>query len=153
MRSKKGYRLVKRKYASSAFDGEGAKLFGGRWNSKGTAVVYLADSMSLAILEVMVHLENYKALQHYVCYEVSFDASFLLTITDEDLPSNWQEYPAPIDTANIGDQWVKENASVLLSVPSVIVPNERNYMINVNHPKAKQATRIEPIKFAPDSRL
>lgn len=153
MSERTGYRLIKRKYAANAFSGEGAKRFGGRWNSKGTAVVYLAESMSLAMLEVMVHLEDYNTLQHYLCFQMSFDTKNLMTLTNDDLPRNWQEYPAPAETADIGDQWVNECASVLLSVPSVIVPNERNYLLNINHPNFNNSTNISPIEFLPDTRL
>lgn len=142
-----GYRIVSKKWAANAFDGEGARLYGGRWNSKGNSCVYLAGSESLAMLEMLVHLQNSELLASYELYQVTFGQQAGLTIDDADLPSNWQENPAPTDTAEIGDQWLKSLASPILSVPSTIVPRERNYLLNIQHPDAnlivQSATRLD----------
>lgn len=150
----KAYRLIKSKWKASAFDGEGAKRFGGRWNSKGQSCVYLANSLSLALLEIMVHINHYALLKHYVAYELHFDASDVLSLGAQNLPKNWQEEPAPPETAMIGDQWLEDCASLLLAVPSVIIPQEKNYLLNVNHPHVDRVlTSVVEVPFQADERL
>lgn len=99
----RGYRLVKRKWLKTAFDGEGARLYGGRWNSKGKACVYLASTESLAMLEVMVHLEDNQLLKEYALLEVTFREEVLMQLPEDVLPADWRAEPAPPSTAEIGD--------------------------------------------------
>ncbi len=115
-------------------DGNGARLYGGRWNSIGRPAVYVAGSESLAILEILVHLKNTKVLDSYVLFTLELDEEDALLLKNEDLPSNWKEEPAPLETAEIGDQWLSSNNSLALAVPSVVVPRELNYILNINHP-------------------
>ena len=84
-----GYRLVKRKWLKSVFDGEGARLYGGRWNSKGKACVYLASAESLAILEVMVHLNDYRLLEDYALLQVAFHDDDLMRLPEDGRPDDW----------------------------------------------------------------
>ncbi|MEZ8959573.1 RES family NAD+ phosphorylase [Vibrio lentus] len=128
------YRIVKEKRADTAMDGNGARLYGGRWNSIGRPAVYVAGSESLAILEILVHLKNTKVLDSYVLFTLELDEEDALLLKNEDLPSNWKEEPAPLETAEIGDQWLSSNNSLALAVPSVVVPRELNYILNINHP-------------------
>ncbi|MFS1436225.1 MULTISPECIES: RES family NAD+ phosphorylase [Vibrio] len=128
------YRIVKEKRADTAMDGNGARLYGGRWNSIGRPAVYVAGSESLAILEILVHLKNTKVLDSYVLFTLELDEEDALLLNNEDLPSNWKEEPAPLETAEIGDQWLSSNNSLALAVPSVVVPRELNYILNINHP-------------------
>ena len=99
------------------------------------------------MLEMLVHLQNSELLASYELYQVAFSQQSGLAIDDEDLPLNWQENPAPTDTAEIGDQWLQSLASPILSVPSTIVPRERNYLLNIQHPDAhtivQSATRLD----------
>ncbi len=129
------YRIVKQKYAVHAFDGRGARLYGGRWNSIGRSCVYVAGAESLAILEILVHLNRSTILDHYVLFTLELEEKDTMILNDVDLPTNWQEDPAPQDTADLGDQWLASLSSVALSVPSSIVPRERNYILNVAHPR------------------
>ena len=94
------YRLVKRKWLDTVFDGEGARRFGGRWNSRGKSCVYLAGSESLALLEVMVHLDDYSLLQHYALLEVRLPEDQMLRLPESDLPGDWRDEPAPPSTAD-----------------------------------------------------
>lgn len=149
-----GYRLVKRKWLKSAFDGEGARLYGGRWNSKGKACVYLASSVSLAMLEVMVHLEDYQLLDEYSLLEVAFDEEALMRLPYDRLPDDWLVEPAPASTAAIGDSWLDSQSSLVLAVPSVVVPRETNYLVNPEHTDFKAiADGAHEIGFSPDKRL
>jgi RES domain-containing protein len=148
------YRLVHHKWAAQAFDGEGAKLYGGRWNSKGQLCVYTTGSEALAILEILVHLNNRTALKQYKLFQLTIAAEEVLSVNPANLPLSWQQQPANIDTARIGDSWLTQQASLALSVPSVIAPREYNILLNPLHPRfdACLATVTE-LEFMPDPRL
>ncbi|WP_426116367.1 RES family NAD+ phosphorylase [Pseudomonas sp. DSP3-2-2] len=148
------YRLVKRKWLAQAFDGEGARLYGGRWNSKGKACVYCAGSESLALLEVLVHLGNSAVIQHYAMLELQLPEQDILNASADILPADWRDEPAPPSTASFGDTWLESGQSLALAVPSVIIPRESNYLLNVQHP-AYQAIVAEAreLDFMLDERL
>lgn len=148
------YRLVKRKWRQIAFDGEGARLYGGRWNSRGHSCVYLAGSESLAILELMVHLDAYKLLQHYLLMQLRLPTESVLQLSSARLPDDWRDEPAPPSVAQIGDSWLDSMESLALAVPSVVVPRELNYIVNPAHTLFAEtvATGVE-IPFQPDVRL
>lgn len=150
------YRIVKSRHAASsraAFDGEGARLFGGRFNSPGTAVVYAAGSESLAILEVIVHLEDAGILPSYSLCAATFDEGVVERLDESLLPEGWRSDPPPMAAQAVGDAWVKEGRSAVLSVPSAVVPRERNYLINSLHPDFYAVELSEPEPFAFDERL
>lgn len=150
----RAYRLVKKKWAHTAFDGEGAKRFGGRWNSKGRRCVYLAGSESLAILEIMVHLEDYRLLGEYALFALELPRRAIMQLDAAALPGSWREDPAPIETAALGDAWLASNESAVLAVPSVIVPRELNYLLNPQHPQLKEiVSEPQELAFMPDTRL
>lgn len=146
--------MVKSKWLDSAFDGIGAKRTGGRWNSKGRLCTYVSSSVSLALLEVMVHLQSYDVLKSYVLMEIEFSSDSAMCLPDENLPLNWREYPAPPETADIGDAWLTDSVSLALSVPSVVVPMERNFLLNPNHAHfAAAAATARVVDFSADPRL
>ncbi|HEY0924904.1 RES family NAD+ phosphorylase [Rheinheimera pacifica] len=148
------YRLVHNKWAAQAFDGEGAKLYGGRWNSKGQLCVYTAGSEALAILEILVHLNNRTALKQYRLFQLTIAAEAVLSVSPANLPQSWQQQPASIDTARIGDSWLAQQASLALSVPSVIAPRENNILLNPQHSHFNQClATITELEFMPDPRL
>jgi RES domain-containing protein len=149
----RAWRLVKAEHADDAFTGEGARRGGGRWNSKGVRVVYTAGSLSLATLEVMVHTHFYSALKYYVCIPIDFDPSLSQSITIEDLPDNWKADPIPQSVKKVGDRWVQNQESVILKVPSAIIPVETNYLINPSHPDFEKVVIHSPQKFAFDPQL
>ncbi|WP_425520706.1 RES family NAD+ phosphorylase [Pseudomonas serbica] len=150
----KAYRIVKKRWANSAFDGEGANLYGGRWNSKGISCVYVADTPSLAVLEVLVHLTSNDVMQSYAMYEIELPADLVLRAKDKSLPANWRAEPAPQETASFGDEWIESGVSLALAVPSVIVPMSWNYLMNINHPAfAAVVTKAKPVEFKFDQRL
>lgn len=149
------WRISKRTDARQAFSGEGARLWGGRWNNRGAAVVYTAAHRSLALLEVLVHMRNAQQssppLNSYVMFPVDFDEELLEELSIRSLPSDWDAEPPKDSTKFIGDAWVAGGSSPVLSVPSVIVPEERNFLLNPNH---KLFSRIRigspvPCKFDP----
>jgi RES domain-containing protein len=148
----RAWRIVKEKYAATAFDGQGAWLFGGRWNSQGTRVVYASETLSLATLESLVHL-NPSVTFKYVAIPIEFDDTLVKAVAVADLPADWTEEPPPPSTKGIGDQWVKEARSVVLKLPSVIVPSENNYLLNPAHSDFKKINIGNPKTFAIDPRL
>ncbi len=147
------WRITKAKHAATAFTGGGAKAFGGRWNSPGTALVYTASTTSLAILEMLVHLQAQDRMHRYVIFEVSFEEALMTSIDPATLPKSWRKSPAPASVQQVGDQWSAQGSSAVLQVPSVIVPSEWNYLLNPAHPDFAKITLgpKQPIKF--DSRL
>jgi RES domain-containing protein len=128
------YCLVKNRYAEAAFSGEGARLYGGRWNSRGRRVIYTADSIALAALELLIHLQSEPVLAAYRLFRLDLAADQIMYLATTDLPDDWQHEPAPPATARIGDEWLDRGLSLALQVPSVIVPEERNFLLNPAHP-------------------
>jgi RES domain-containing protein len=152
-RRRVAWRLVKTKSLSTAFDGESARSAGGRWNSPGVPVVYAAETLSLALVEVLVHLKDAGTLPAYSTVRLDFDEAIVETLPASKLPGRWREYPAPAETRAIGDRWVAEARSVLLRVPSVVVPNESDYVVNPKHPRFARVRRDPPVAFPFDRRL
>jgi RES domain-containing protein len=147
------WRIVKKAHASNAFDGEGARLFGGRWNSPGIAVVYVASTRALAALEMAVHLDHATLLQSFVLRSCEFDERLVTTTDRSTLPTNWRSDPAPLETAAIGDAWVRRSESAVLAVPSAIIEEETNFLLNPLHPDFTQI-RLGPLRhFEFDTRL
>lgn len=146
-------RIVKAKYASSAFDGEGARVNGGRWNSPGTSIVYTASSAALAALEMLVHLGKATILPSYVLASCSFDERLVSRVDRSKLPVNWRSYPAPSELQLVGDGWVKRRESAVLEIPSVIIDTESNYLLNPAHADFARVTIAAPRPFEFDLRL
>lgn len=127
------WRITKAKHATTAFDGEGAKVEGGRWNSPGLPVVYVAANAALAALEILVHVDS-SILPAYVRIPCTFSEAFVINLDRDRLPPNWQSSPAPPELQQIGDEWLKSGSSAILEVPSAIIEIESNYLLNPAHP-------------------
>lgn len=149
----RSWRMVKRKHSSDAFSGEGARRFGGRWNSPGVPVVYTAEHASLAVLEILVHLQHAPLLQDYVLFRVDFEEAFVGPLDQSTLPRNWRAYPAPLTLRAIGDQWVADGRSAVLRVPSAIVPLEHLFLLNPQHTEFPRIKVGQPQPFSLDARL
>jgi RES domain-containing protein len=147
------WRIVKQRFREGAFSGEGARLYGGRWNSPGRPVVYTAEHASLAVLEILAHLEFAAIVSDYVLIRAEFDEALLEVVEIKQLPRDWRIYPAPQSLRAIGDQWLEEKRSAVLSVPSVIVPVERLYLFNPLHADFRKIVIAEPQEFPFDTRL
>ena len=146
------WRLTKTRYLATAWDGEGARRTGGRWNSVGTAVVYTSGTLSLALVETLVHLPS-GILPAYSAQPVEFDEAMLAVLTVSDLPDDWRADPPPPSTRAVGDEWVRAKESAVLRVPSVVVPLESNYVFNPRHPDFSRVTIGPPLPFPFDPRL
>ena len=148
-----GWRIVPEDKSAHPFDGEGARLYGGRWNSAGVAMVYASEHQSLAALEVRVHIDATRKQRRYKCFAFHFDVSLMEKFRTRLLPKNWREEPPPPDLQRLGDQWVRSNVSPILAVPSVIIPDEFNYLINPRHQDFSRVKIDKPTDFAFDQRL
>jgi RES domain-containing protein len=146
------WRIVKAKYASSAFSGEGAARAGGRWNSRGHWLVYTSATKALAALELLVHL-NPPVLFEYMVIRADFPEALVIQLAPEALPGDWRAQPAPPSVQAIGDRWVEEASSAILRVPSVVIPSEWNYLLNPAHPDFRKIQLGKPEPFAFDPRL
>jgi RES domain-containing protein len=131
------FRLVKARFASTAFDGSGAKTHGGRWNSKGVAMIYTSDSVSLAALELLAHLHRVEVLKHYVLFQLELPDEGVMWLDEQAVPADWRADPPPSPTAAIGDEWIASGQSLALSVRSTLVPQQRNLLLNPAHPAFK----------------
>lgn len=152
----KVYRIDREKYLSTALSGAGAaKSEGFRWNSIGTSLVYTAESRALAVLEVAVHLDlNEDLPQDRWILEIDVpDDIQILEIDVDDLPENWNAKPPITITQYVGDEFVNQNIAAVLKVPSAIIPEESNYVINPLHPDAIKIKVISKKQLQFDSRL
>lgn len=148
-----GWRIVTAKYKNDAFSGEGARIQGGRWNSKGVPMVYTAGSLALALLEILVSLPAAKLLQEFVRIPIRFSLKLITSLDEADLPADWNSRPASSSTKKIGDQWVASKESVILKVPSIVVPEEYNYLVNPLHPDFKKISIGSSVAYFLDHRL
>ena len=146
-----GWRIVKRALADRAFTGEGARLYGGRWNSPGRPVVYLGGSPATAALEVLAHAGTPDHLTEFMAVPVRVPEQHVQHL--DDLPADWRQSPAPSSTRRAGTAWAASGASAVLRVPSVIVPWESNYVVAVDHPDFSRIEVHEPLPFQFDRRL
>lgn len=128
------WRVVAERYAASAFDGEGARRAGGRFNSPGTALVYAADTLALSLFEVAVHLPSYRALLGRVAFRVEVPDPLVTEIGEADLPPDWRATPPSRTSQRFGDAWVREARSLALRIPSVLLPHHTNVLLNPGHP-------------------
>ena len=148
------FRILKSKYAATPFDGEGAYRFGGRWNQRGTRVIYAAGSLALAALEMLVHLNVDEMLSKYSFAAAIIPSELVLPVAAfRQLPPHWSASPAPLATQKIGDDWVKSQVSAVLEVPTSIVPLESNYLLNPEHSDFTKIVLNKPEKFVFDERL
>jgi RES domain-containing protein len=146
------WRLCRRKHARRPLDGKGAERYGGRWNGKGTRLVYCSSTLSLAVLEHLVHVNADLMPGDLVSIALDLpDSASIKTIKISDLPKNWRTYPAAPALCKLGSAWAAAQESLALCVPSAVVPMERNYLLNPTHKDiAKVRVRkIEPFKFDP----
>ena len=128
------WRIIKRRHIKTAFSGSGARKYGGRWNSPGVTVVYTAETQSLAVLEVLVHLDSPELLQKYLLISVEIDESLG-------------------KLRSIGDRWILAGTSAVLRVPSALIPAENNFLLNPLHPGFRKLRIRKPVNFRFDPRL
>lgn len=146
------YRISNCKHARD-YSGTGAKLFGGRWNSVGSLLHYMASTRALAALEVLVN-KNSMINSKNLCLTVfELPENSIQTLDKTSLPENWKSNPAPFALAKLGDAFVKKNEFLLLKVPSSIIDDEFNFLMNVSHVLIDEIKIIEVKPFSFDNRL
>ena len=148
-----GWRIVPEDKAATAFDGEGARLYGGRWNSVGVPMVYGSQHKSLGALEVRVHIDTTKKIKPYQCFAFQFDENLREVLPVSSLPKDWRQEPPTPSLQQLGDAWVRAANSPILAVPSVIIPDELNYLLNPKHPEFAKIKIEKPTNFTFDPRL
>jgi RES domain-containing protein len=140
------WRLARKKFA--ALDGAGARLYGGRWNRRGQAVVYCSVNLSLAVLEVMVHLEL--ALEDFPADYVKIAIEIPDALAIEFIAALPE---TAAQTVQAGANWYDSSRAVGLLVPSVILPEERNLLLNPEHPEFRRISPLPAKPFLFDPRL
>jgi RES domain-containing protein len=147
-----GWRIIPSEHAAKAFDGEGARLNGGRWNSPGVRMIYASEHKSLAALEILVHV-NPRRPRPYTAFSLQWDDSLSERRTVAQLPADWRQSPPGASSAGIGDAWARQSRSAVLAVPSILIPEEWNFLLNPTHPDFRKITIGPPEAFAFDPRL
>ena len=141
-------------HAADNLSGIGAALTGGRWNAAGTPVVYASPSLALAVLETFVHLASGGLpLNRYVVRLEIPDALMLASTVIDTPPVGWDAEPAGGTSVAVGERWARGGASAILRVPSIIVPEELNVLINPMHPDAGQITAHKIRRYLYDARM
>ncbi len=150
------WRLVKKKHAAEALSGEGARLGGGRWNYVGISVVYASETLSLAVLERFVHFtrRDMKIGKSLLSIPIEIpDSVTQIKVLLKDLKTGWDSSPPPDFTRDLGTRWVHEGKSAVLRVPSAVIQNEYNFVINPKHPDFSKITTGDARPFSLDHRV
>jgi len=148
----KAYRVVPSPRAQD-LSGEGARLYGGRWNSPGVPMIYTAASASLAVLETLVHMSMDVFPENLILVTLEIPKELVQTLDPSQLPENWATYPASSEVNEIGDTWAKNETSLGLLVPSAVLPQENNLIINPRHPQAGSVNIVDTAPYQVDRRL
>jgi RES domain-containing protein len=147
------YRIAKNLYIRD-LSGSGPRLYGGRWNPKGISVIYTSENRALAALELFVHMSRAMIPPNLSLASIKIpDTASIKEITLKALPRNWRSFPAPPELAEIGASWISSKESLLLRVPSVIVPPESNFLINPAHPEMTGVRIIKVEAYSFDKRM
>lgn len=148
------YRITQESY-SNDLSGNGSRIFGGRWNSEGRYALYTSANRSLALLETLAHIPaKFFRNKKYMLVTIFLpDKASLKFIEETDLPNNWDALDIQHVTQKIGDNFLEEQKDFLLRVPSVLMPEEFNYIINPLHPSMKQVKVIHQREIRFNDRL
>ncbi len=147
------YRLCKGQYKTD-LSGKGAELYSGRWNSKGTAMLYTSQSQALALLEILAHVGKESMPEGYFMIAIYLpDDASMLAVALADLPKDWKAVPFANSTQRLGDQFIRDGHSLVLKVPSVFVPGDCNYLVSPKHEQMQGVTVISQDPFKLDPRF
>jgi RES domain-containing protein len=130
----KAWRVVKTDYLTSALSGDGARRVGGRWNPPGLPALYASDSLALAMLEVLVHFDPAMPMADYVAFELDLPEKKIFTIKPAALPSTWPGRDSIPFTQQMGKNWFVVSSAFAVRVPSAVVAQEGNFIVNPTHP-------------------
>lgn len=144
------YRLSKSVYAND-LSGKGAELVGGRWNSRGNAVLYTSQSIALCVTEIAVHVPLGILPKDYDLIHIEIPDDNILEV--KRLPKDWQTFPHADSTQKIGDKFLRDKKYLVLKVPSAAVQGEFNFLVNPRHPDFDKVKIKKKEKFSFDERL
>jgi RES domain-containing protein len=147
------YRIVQSSWAATAFTGEGARTYGGRWNTPGIAAIYLAESRALAALEIVVHAPREALLLDWFVIGVEIDDSLIEVAPTSKLPDAWRMNPSSRSAQFFGSIWLRDHRNLALLLPSVIIPEEKTLLLNPSHPAMRNVRPGQPERFNFDPRL
>ena len=147
------YRIVQTHWVASAMSGEGARLYGGRWNPPGIPAVYLAESRALAALEILVHAPREVLDLDWSVIAVEVPNDHIVHADPLKLPADWRNLPSSPGARHFGESWLKSRVLPAITLPSVIVPEERSLLFNPTHPDASSANVVDIRGFRFDARL
>lgn len=140
--------------AHAACDGEGARLYGSRWTPRGLPAVFTSATLSLAALERFVHIDPDLEPTNLVAIEIEIAPGVRIeSVAVSELPTNWRDCPAPTALASIGERWLRAGRTAVLSVPSVVIPRERNFILDPAHPDFHLLAIASPEAFSFDPRM
>ena len=145
------YRITNHKH-SKDLSGTGAAIYGGRWNKKGTPVLYTGESKDIALLEVIVHTPP-MLIPKLDILTIEIPDDSITQLTSKDLPKNWTDYPAPSVLSEITEEWIVKNTSIALKVPSCIIHSSHLYILNCRHPEYLKVKLLKCKEFHFDLRL
>jgi RES domain-containing protein len=149
----KVFRLVKSSFLHD-LSGEGARLYGGRWNRKGDALLYFSESLSLCVLELLTRIDYEFITEDYSFIEAEVPTSLIIEFSNpETITKNWRANPPISITQDYGSKWIKERLSLGISVPSAVLPNEHNILINPRHPSISKLKVLNREILNLDSRV
>ncbi len=145
----KVWRISKPARGKTSPNGTGAH----RWNSPETPIIYAAESRALAVLEMLCHLEGRELLEPYVLIEIGIDESLVQKIEKSSLPQNWRADPPPPELKRFGDRWIRSAECPVLRVPSALLPEEHNFLLNTEHANFRRLSFGDPVPFQFDVSL
>lgn len=146
------YRLTKKKYKEE-LSGKGAEINGGRWNSKGRQLIYTGESRALCTTEIAVHTPLGIIPNDYYLQSIKLPKIMMYEVALKQLNKNWKNFPHEISTKQIGDKFIDDNHFLIFKVPSAVVQDEYNYLINPNHKLFGKVKMIKVEEFKFDKRL
>jgi len=147
------YRLSRGPYRND-LSGRGAEMAGGRWNSKGTAMLYTSESIALCTVEVAVHMPLGIVPKDYYLIRIEFpDSASIKELSEAELPEDWKSFPHANSTQEIGDAFAQEATHLVLKVPSATVQGNYNYLLNPRHPDFHLVKVVDSVLFEFDKRL
>ena len=147
------FRIARTRYVAD-LTGEGARLYGGRWNREGVSLIYASTTRALATVEFLVHVPIGLVPRDLAIAAIEVRDSMPLDhVAEPDLPRNWRQHPPPRELARIGSDWALSSSSLLLRVPSAVVPGEDNILINPAHPAMAEVRLLGTQAYGFDERL
>lgn len=147
------FRLSSAKYAKT-LSGRGSARLGARWNSAGVELVYTASNRSLAMAEVAVHLSLSDVPDDLIMATIQLpDGISIHSLREDELPADWNTFPHPQESQEIGDRFVIQQKHCVLRVPSAVTRGDYNFLLNPNHQEFKRIKIVGAEAFPVDKRM